>query len=94
MSNKKVEKQVENAIKNITNDRAVTTSLLNDLMEYLHRNNFKDYPRNKLTAKLKQLSGEPHFFNIKGKGVNVWFIEEFQAQEEPHDLPDFDDSLI
>ncbi len=67
---------------------------LNDLMEYLHRNNFKDYPRNKLTAKLKQLSGEPHFFNIKGKGVNVWFIEEFQAQEEPHDLPDFDDSLI
>ncbi len=37
MSNKKVEKQVENAIKNITNDRAVTTSLLNDLMEYMKK---------------------------------------------------------
>tara|TARA_B100000287_G_scaffold286350_1_gene269932 strand:- start:219 stop:521 length:303 start_codon:yes stop_codon:yes gene_type:complete len=37
VSNKKVEKQVENAIKNITNDRAVTTSLLNDLMEYMKK---------------------------------------------------------
>jgi hypothetical protein len=26
--------------------------------------------------------------------VNVWFIEEFQSQDEPHDLPDFDDNPL
>jgi hypothetical protein len=67
---------------------------LGDLMEHLHRNNFKEYPRNKLTSKLKQLQGQPFFFNIKGRGVNVWFIEEFKAQEEPHDLPDFKDNPL
>jgi len=67
---------------------------LMDLMDYLHRNNFKEYQRNKLTSKLKQLHGEPYFFNIKGKGVNVWFIEEFKAQDEPHDLPEFNDNLL
>ena len=29
---------------------------LGDLMEYLHRHNFKDYQRNNLTSKLKQLT--------------------------------------
>ena len=67
---------------------------LADLMEYLHRHNFKDYPRNKLTAKLKQMEGSPHFFNIKGKGVNVWCITEFVAQTESHDLPEFNESPI
>ena len=37
MSNKNLDKQIDNALKNITNDRAVTTSLLNDLMEYIKR---------------------------------------------------------
>ena len=54
----------------------------------------KDYQRNNLTSKLKQLHGEPHFFNIKGRGVNVWYIEEFKAQDEPHDLPEFNDNLL
>ena len=48
----------------------------------------------KLTSKLKQLHGEPHFFNIKGRGVNVWFIQEFETQDQPHDLPDFNDNLL
>mgnify|MGYP003131841460 FL=1 len=67
---------------------------LADLMDYLHRNNFKEYQRNKLTSKLKQLEGEPYFFNIKGKGVNVWHINEFTTQSEPHDLPEFNDMKI
>ena len=67
---------------------------LADLMEYLHRNNFKDYPRNKLTSKLKQMEGSPHFFNIKGRGVNVWCINEFATQTESHDLPEFNENPI
>jgi glutaredoxin-related protein len=37
MGNKKLDKQIDDALKNITNDRAVTTSLLNDLMEYMKK---------------------------------------------------------
>ena len=59
-----------------------------------YRHNFKEYQRNRLTSKLKQLHGEPYFFNIKGKGINVWYIDEFIAQDEEHDLPDFNDSLL
>ena len=37
MSKKNLDKQIDNALKNIGNDRAVTSSLLNDLMEYMKR---------------------------------------------------------
>ena len=37
MSTKKLDKQIDDALKNITSDRAVTTSLLNDLMEYMKK---------------------------------------------------------
>ena len=37
MSKKNLEKQIDNALKNIGNDRAVTVSLLNDLMEYMKK---------------------------------------------------------
>ena len=75
-------------------DKGKTYFRLADLMDYLHRNNFKEYQRNKLTSKLKQLEGEPYFFNIKGKGVNVLHIKEFTAQSEPHNLPEFNDMKI
>jgi hypothetical protein len=75
-------------------DKGRTYFRLADLMDFLHRKNFRDYPRNKLTAKLKNLGGESHFFNIKGKGANVWHISEFEAQSEPHTLPDFNDSVL
>ena len=75
-------------------DKGKTYFRLADLMDYLHRNNFKEYQINKLTSKLKKLEGEPYFFNIKGKGVNVWHIKEFTAQSEPHNLPEFNDMKI
>jgi hypothetical protein len=75
-------------------DKTRTYFRLADLMDFLHRKNFRDYPRNKLTAKLKNMGGEAHFFNIKGKGVNVWHIPEFQVQTESHTLPEFNDSPL
>ena len=75
-------------------DNGKTYFRLGDLMDHLHRNNFKEYRRNMLTSKLKKLNGEPYFFNVKGRGINVWFIDEFKVQDEPHDLPDFNDNLL
>ena len=76
------------------NENTRTYFKLADLMDFLHRKNFRDYPRNKLTAKLKNMGGESHFFNIKGKGVNVWHIPQFQTQTESHTLPEFNDSPL
>ena len=75
-------------------DKGRTYFKLADLMDFLYRKNFRDYPRNKLTARLRELGGEPYFFNIKGKGANVWHIAEYEIQVEPHDLPDFNDNPI
>ena len=75
-------------------DKGRTYFRLADLMDFLHRKNFRDYPRNKLSARLRELGGKSHFFNIKGKGANVWHISEFEAQVESHALPDFDESPI
>ena len=75
-------------------DKGRTYFRLADLMDFLHRKNFRDYPRNKLSARLRELGGKSHFFNIKGKGANVWHIAEFESQVESHALPDFDESPI
>jgi len=67
---------------------------LGDLMDFLHRKNFREYHRSKLTARLRALDGKAHFFNVKGKGINVWHIPEFEIQTESHDLPNFRDNPI
>ena len=61
-------------------------------MDFLHRKNFRDYHRSKLTARLRDVKGDSYFFNIKGKGVNVWHIPEFESQNESHELPEFNES--
>lgn len=47
---------------------------LRDLMSYLDREGFKLYSRSQITVRLRQMGGGHMFFNIKGKGVNVWYI--------------------
>ena len=32
--------------------------------------------------------------SVDFKGVNVWHIAEFVTQNEPHDLPEFNDTKI
>ena len=66
---------------------------LGALLDFLHRRNFKEYPRNKLSAKLKFMGGKPHFFNLKGKGVNVWHIPEFDVQKESFTLPSNEEDI-
>ena len=75
-------------------DRGRTYFRLADLMDFLHRKNFRDYHRSKLTARLRDVKGDSYFFNIKGKGVNVWHIPEFESQNESHELPEFNESPI
>lgn len=41
----------------------------------------------KLWAILRKRGAEPHFFNIKGRGINVWSVPAFMAQSEDFHVP-------
>ena len=78
-------------------DASKTYFRVSDLVDYLTRNGFKEYARNKITSKLRQMGGGSHFFNIKGKGTNVWYVPEFQTQNEvfaiPKDITDIEEEI-
>lgn len=67
---------------------------MSDFMAYLERNHFREFKVNKITSIFKeQLNAGHDFFVLKGKGVNVWAVPEFTQQAEPHDVPDFEDTV-
>lgn len=45
-----------------------------DLQESLERARFRDLTRAQIVTRLRQMGGGTHFFNIRGKGVNTWFV--------------------
>jgi hypothetical protein len=61
---------------------------LKDLIDYFNRQQFRDYGRNHIAARLRELGGGHHFFHVKGKGITVWFVPEFNSQAEGFDLPE------
>lgn len=55
---------------------------LRDLQKFLEAAGFKIYNRPQIVSRLRSLHGDKHFFNIKGKGCNVWYIP-FGMQPTP-----------
>jgi hypothetical protein len=47
---------------------------LKDLQKYLTDANFDIYSRGQIVTRLKTLGGGDDFFNVKGKGMRVWWI--------------------
>lgn len=61
---------------------------LQDLSRMLENNNFRSFSRGQITTRLRQKGGNAHFFNIKGKGVNVWYVPAEAFQRMPTlDIP-------
>lgn len=68
---------------------------LRDLEAFLDRMKFRSYNRAHITTRIRGMGGETEFFNIKGKGVNTWWVpDDFSVQTEPHDLPDLPKEAI
>jgi hypothetical protein len=66
---------------------------LKDLQAFLTRNNFKDYTRTQITARIIAMNNNDAkaakgFFNIKGKGVNLWRVPEYALIDGPYTLPE------
>ena len=60
---------------------------ISDLMAYFDRQHFREFKVHQVTSYLKQRKAEHHFWNIKGKGVNLWSLPAFAKQENGHDIP-------
>jgi len=62
---------------------------LKDLIDHLERAKFREWTRQKLTQRIRELDGGHHFFNLKGSGVNVFWLPSaaFSPQTEPFDTP-------
>ena len=51
---------------------------IKDLKDYLSKHRFTDMETNRIASKLRDLKANHKFFNIKGRGTNVWYIDEFE----------------
>lgn len=62
---------------------------LHDLEEHLNKLKFRELARNQITQRIRAMGGTHKFFNLRGKGVNVWSLPEnsFSVQTEPHSIP-------
>ena len=67
---------------------------VNDLLAFLDRQHFRDFKVHQIYAMLKDRGAEHHFFNVKGKGINAWSVQEFAQQTEEFDVPDFGSDAI
>lgn len=62
---------------------------LKDFEDYLKKNKFFEFKRNKIGKYIKDIQGENIVMNIKGKSVRVWKIPRFQNQEIQVSIPKF-----
>ena len=64
---------------------------IKDLKDYLAKHRFTDMQTNQIASKLRDLKAEHKFFNIKGRGTNVWYINEFDYTDEELEAKDFEE---
>ncbi len=69
---------------------------LADLMSHLERVRFRDMTRQQVTARIREIGGGHDFFNLRGRGANVWWVgeEAFSVQSTPHATPRTQESPI
>jgi len=55
---------------------------MSDLLSYLDRHRFKDFKTHEIALFIKNNNGESKFFNIKGKGINIWSLNFYPGENE------------
>lgn len=69
---------------------------LSDFTSHLEKAKFRDFRRSQIVSRIKELGGDHGFFNMRGRGVNVWWVpaSAFSVQSEPHTIPRSEESPI
>ena len=67
-----------------------------DLMGHLEKHKFRDLRRGQIVARIREMGGDNHFFNLKGRGTNVFWLtrDAFSVQTEPYKTPRVGESEI
>lgn len=62
---------------------------IRDIQEFLDKVKFRGLTRTQMTSRIRELGGSEHFFNIKGRGCNCFWLpaQLFSVQQESHELP-------
>jgi Primase C terminal 1 (PriCT-1). len=63
----------------------------NDLLDYLERQHFRNVNQRQAWNILRRNGAVHKQLHIKGRCVQVWAVNEYARQNEPHDVPDFDE---
>lgn len=69
---------------------------MEDLMTHLGRVKFRELTRGQIYERVRRMGGGKHFFNLKGRGVNLWWVPAtvFEVQTEPHTVPRVEESPL
>ena len=59
------------------------------LLDYLKKNKFFEFRRNKIGKHLRDIQGENTVMKIKGKAVRVWKIPSFDSSDVQINIPSF-----
>lgn len=61
-----------------------------DFLDFLQRNRFNEFKPHVISSMIKDIGGEHLFIKVKGKGINIWVINEFTRQTEKFDTIDYE----
>lgn len=69
---------------------------LADFTSHLEKNKFRDFTRSQIVSRIREYGGSNDFFNVKGRGANVWFVPKaaFSIQIQGFNIPRVEDSSI
>jgi len=69
---------------------------LRDLQDMLDRHRFRDLSRGQITTRIGQMGGGSGFMNMRGKGVNLWWIptERLTWQTSATPTPEIDEAPL
>ena len=67
-----------------------------DLMSHLERAKFRELSRTQIVSRIREMGGDSDFFNLRGRGANVWWLPEgvFSMQTISHSVPRAPESPI
>jgi hypothetical protein len=67
---------------------------LSDFYSFLERNRFKEFKINQIASMIKEQNGESLYIKVKGRGLNIWKLPEFERQTEAFTEPFIEDKEI
>jgi hypothetical protein len=69
---------------------------LRDLQTMLDRSGFRSLTRSQIVTRIRSMGGGTHFFNLRGKGFNTWFVPAaaMQWQTEGVEVPRGEESPL